>query len=84
MQRVNQRQRRHFGTQLQPIFPVDGWSTDLTQMPFFTRAEIKLHFATPGKNVDPISKNHSVPSSVRKATTFLNDEHLEGFICSKR
>jgi len=34
------------------------------------------HISKSGKNVD--SRNsHSVPTSVRKATTFLNDEYLK-------
>lgn len=46
-------------------------------MPFFTRAELNLHIANSGKNIDSTSKSHSVPTSVRKATTFLNDEYLK-------
>ena len=45
-------------------------------MPFFTRAEMSNHIAKSGKNIDA-SKSHSVPTSVRKATTFLNDEYLK-------
>ena len=57
-------------------FPSDGWTTDLRRMPFFSRAEMNLHIAKSGKNIDP-SKITSVPTSVRKATTFLNDEYLK-------
>ena len=46
-------------------------------MPFFTRAEMNLHISNSGKNVDPTTKTHSVPMSVQKATTFLNDEYLK-------
>ncbi|KAJ7391431.1 hypothetical protein OS493_018477 [Desmophyllum pertusum] len=65
------------GTQRQPNFPSDGWSTDLKRMPFFTRAEMNLHIAKSGKNIDSTSKSHSVPTGVRKATIFLNDEYLK-------
>ena len=34
------------------------------------------HIAKSGENVDS-SKSHSVPTSVRKATTLLNDEYLK-------
>ena len=34
------------------------------------------HIAKSGKNIDS-SKSHSVPTSVRKATTFLKDEYLK-------
>ncbi|KAJ7375863.1 hypothetical protein OS493_038393 [Desmophyllum pertusum] len=61
----------------QPNFPSDGWSTDLKRMPFFTRAEMNLHIAKSGKNIDSTSKSHSVPTGVRKATIFLNDEYLK-------
>ena len=60
----------------QPNYPSDGWSGDLKRMPFFTRAEMNYHIAKSGKNIDS-SKSHSVPTSVRKATTFLNDEYLK-------
>ncbi|KAJ7394727.1 hypothetical protein OS493_000553 [Desmophyllum pertusum] len=65
------------GTQRQPNFPSDGWSTDLKRMPFFTRAEMNLHIAKSGENIDSTSKSHSVPTGVRKATIFLNDEYLK-------
>ena len=65
------------GSQHEPNFPLDGWSTDLKRMPFFTRAEMKLHVAKSGKNIDSSNKSHSIPTSIRKATTFLNDEYLK-------
>ena len=39
------------------------------------------HIAKSGKNIDS-SKSHLVPTSVRKATTFLNDEYLR--TCQQR
>lgn len=59
-------------------FPSDGWSADIRRMPFFTRAEMNDHISKSGKRIDPTSKAHSVPTSIRKATTFLNDEYLKG------
>ncbi|CAH3041498.1 unnamed protein product [Pocillopora meandrina] len=36
------------------------------------------HISKSGKRIDPTSKAHSVPTSIRKATTFLDDEYLKG------
>ena len=63
-------------TQIPLSFPSDGWSADIRRMPFFTRTEMNLHISKSGKR-DPTSKAHSVPTSIRKATTFLNDEYLK-------
>ena len=46
-------------------------------MPSFTRAEVRAHISQSGKNIDPNTKNHSVLTSMKKATTFLNDEYLK-------
>ena len=60
----------------QPNYPSDGWSGDIKRTSFFTRAEMNNHIAKSGKNIDS-SKSHSVSTSVRKATTFLNhDEYF--------
>ena len=56
-------------------YPTDGWSTSLEKMPMFTRAEMNEHIARSGKNISDI-QNHSVPTSLRKAKTFLEDEYL--------
>ena len=45
-------------------------------MPMFTRAEMNMHILKSGKHIDPHSKSHSVPTSMRKAKTFLEDEYL--------
>ena len=45
-------------------------------MPSFTRAEVLAHISQSGESIDPNTKNHSVPTSMKKATTFLNDEYL--------
>ena len=49
-------------------------------MPFFTRAEVNQHISKSGKNIG--SKTHSVPTSVRKATTFLEDEYLKQILAA--
>ena len=41
----------------------------------FTRAEMNEHIARSGKRISDI-QNHSVPTSLRKAKTFLEDEYL--------
>ena len=56
-------------------YPTDGWSTSLEKMPMFTRAEMNEHIARSGKNISDI-QNHSVPPSLTKAKTFLEDEYL--------
>lgn len=56
-------------------YPTDGWSTSLEKMPMFTRAEMNEHIARSGKNISDI-QNHSVPTSLKKAKTFLEDEYL--------
>ena len=46
-------------------------------MPSFTRAEVRAYVSQSGKNIDPNTKNHSLPTSMKKATTFFNDEYLK-------
>ena len=41
----------------------------------FTRAEMNEHIARSGKSISNI-RHHSVPTSLRKAKTFLEDEYL--------
>ena len=65
----------------QPNYPSDGKSGNIKRVPFFTRAEMSNHIAKSGNNIDS-SKSHLVPTSVRKATTFLNDEYLR--TCQQR
>ena len=64
-------------TQIPLSVPWDGWSADIQRMPFFFCAEMNLHISKSGKIIDPTSKAHSIPTSIRKATTFLNDEYLK-------
>ena len=56
-------------------YPSDGWSTSLENMPMFTRAEMNEHIARSGKSISN-TQHHSVPTSLRKAKTFLEDEYL--------
>ena len=49
----------------------DGWSGDIKQMPFSMCAQMNNHITKSGKNIDS-SKNHSVLTSVWKASTFFN------------
>jgi hypothetical protein len=63
-------------------YPTNGWSTKLERMPLFTRAEMNLHVSQSGKNIASVSKNHSVPTSMRKAKTFLEDEYLKDVLAA--
>jgi len=44
-------------------------------MPVFTRAEMHEHIARLGKSISNI-QHHSMPKSLRKVKTFLEDEYL--------
>ena len=63
-------------------FPSAGWSTSLQRMPSFTRAEMDLHISKSGKNFDRNKQNHAVPTSMKKAKTFLDDEYLRDLTCA--
>ena len=56
-------------------YPESGWGNSLEKMPMFTRAEMNEHIARSGKNIGNIH-HHSVPTTLRKAKTFLEDEYL--------
>lgn len=58
-------------------YPEENWGSSLEKMPFFTRAEMKDHIDNSGKNIANKS-NNSVPTSFRKAKTYLEDEYLHG------
>ena len=59
-------------------FPDDcQWSTKLERMPMFSKAEMNIHVSKTGKKLDPKKHGHSVPTSLRKAKSFLNDEYLQ-------
>ena len=47
----------------------------------FTRAEMDKHVAKSGKNIG--NKNHhSVPTTLRRAKTFLEDEYLRDIVAT--
>ena len=56
-------------------YPTEGWSNSLSKLPVFTRAEMNEHIARTGKNIGN-KDHHSVPTTLRKAKTFLEDEYL--------
>ena len=56
-------------------YPESGWGNSLEKMLMFTRAEMNQHIARLGKNIGNIH-HHSVPTTLRKAKTFLEDEYL--------
>ena len=45
-------------------------------MPLFTKAEMKKHIENSGKGMGSVY-NHSVPTSLKRAKTFLQDEYLK-------
>ena len=55
-------------------FPNTGWNTSFEKAPFFTRAEVDRHIKKSGKRVE--SLNHSVPTGMQRAITYLVDEYL--------
>ncbi|KAK3701238.1 hypothetical protein QZH41_003200 [Actinostola sp. cb2023] len=56
-------------------FPDNGWTTSLDKMPMFTKAEMNSHVKKSGKTIGN-TDHHSVPTGLRKAKTFLQDEYL--------
>ena len=51
-------------------------------MHFFTRGEMNLHISKLGKNIGSNTSTHTVPTSVRKATTFLQDKYLKEILAA--
>lgn len=64
-------------------FPGDDekWSKNLSTMPMFSRAHMDAHIKNSGKKIGN-TDNHSIPTGLRKAKTFLEDEYLEEIRCS--
>lgn len=56
-------------------FPESMWGYSLQKMPLFTRAELNNHITRSGKKIVNKSTT-SVPTSLRKAKTYLEDEYL--------
>ena len=57
-------------------FPTSRWGNSLQKMPFFSRAEKDKFVALTGKSFGCAGKK-SVPTGLKKATTFLKDEYLK-------
>lgn len=55
-------------------FPEKGWSRSLQKLPMFTRAEVDSFVANSGKKSGIL--NHSLPTGMLKAKTYLCDEYL--------
>jgi len=62
-------------------FPSDGWGISLEKMPMFTRADMNRHIMNSGKSFAN-KDHHSVPTGLRKAKRFLDDEYLEDIECA--
>ena len=56
-------------------YPTTGWGRNLEKLPLFTKAEMKKHVENSGKRVGSV-EHHSVPTSLKRAKTFLQDEYL--------
>ena len=57
-------------------YPTTGWGRNLEKLPLFTKAEMKKHVENSGKRVGSV-EHHSVPTSLKRAKTFLQDEYLK-------
>ena len=55
-------------------YPTTGWGKTLEKLPLFTKAEMKKHKENSGKRMGSVD-NHSVPTSLKRAKTFLQDEY---------
>ncbi|CAH3034496.1 unnamed protein product [Pocillopora meandrina] len=44
--------------------------------------KMDLHISKSGKNFDRNKQNHAVPTSMKKAKTFLDDEYLKDLTCA--
>ena len=62
-------------------YPTDGWVTLLSRLPMFTRGEMNDYIARSGKNIGN-KDHHSVPTTLRKAKTFLEDEYLHDIVAA--
>ena len=57
-------------------YPSTGWGKALEKLPLFTKAEMKKHIENSGKKMGSV-EHHSVPTSLKRAKTFLQDEYLK-------
>lgn len=63
-------------------YPESVGGTSLASLPFFTRPEMGKHIARSGKNIGN-KGHHYVPTPLRKAKTFLEDEYLHEIIATR-
>ena len=68
--------QRQGNTKIKVNFPTSGWGNSLQKMPFLSRAEMDKFVALTGKSLGCAGKK-SVPSGLKKATTFVKDEYLK-------
>ena len=58
-------------------YPTTGLGKTLEKLPLFTKAEMKKHIENcSGKRMGSVD-NHSVPTSLKRGKTFLQDEYLK-------
>ena len=81
-QAVNKDTNPSVSSESPPKYPSDGWFINLTRMPFFTLSEMNEHISKSGKNINSNTSTHSVTTTVRKATTFLEDEYLKEILAA--
>ena len=62
-------------------YPIDGWGASLSRLPVFTRGEMNQYIPRSGKNIAN-KDHHSVPTTLRKAKTFLEDEYLHDILAA--
>ena len=67
------------GTQVK--YPANGWEKTLGKLPLFTKTEIKSQVENFGKRIGNV-EHHSVPTSFKRATTFLQDEYLKEIVAA--
>ena len=66
--------QNNVGTQVK--YPTTGWGKALEKLPLFTKAEMKKHVENSGKRIGN-AEHHSVPTSLKRAKTFLQEEYLK-------
>ena len=68
-------------TQRNVSYPTSGWGTSLEKMLLFTPAEMNEQALRSGKNLGN-KDHHSVPTTLRKAKTLLEDEYLHDIVAT--
>jgi len=57
-------------------YPTTVWGKALEKLPLFTKAEMKKHIENSGKKMGSV-EHHSVPTGLKRAKTFLQEEYLK-------